>query len=93
MNKERLLNELIIDDLHDFPDLLDLAEESGIEVVKEMYRKHETMDLRVPYLKNNVQLIKRFILRNKENMTIPQLSRETGWSQERIKKTINEKGE
>jgi surfactin synthase thioesterase subunit len=89
MNKEKLLDSMVISDLRDYPDLLDLAQESGIEVVKEMYRKHETMDLRVPYLKNNVQLIKRYISENKQSMTIPQLSRETGWSQERVKKLIS----
>lgn len=85
MNKEFLLENLILKDLEPHSDMHDVGVESGIEIVKELYRKHEGLKLYVPNLSSNKSLIVRVLLENKYKCTEYELARQVGWRVDQVK--------
>lgn len=88
MDKELLLENLHIDDLKIHPDLHDLADTSGIEIVKELYRNHEGISFYTPDIRSNKPLMERFINENKNKYSEYQISRIIGWRIEKVRTVL-----
>ncbi|MCX6145716.1 MAG: hypothetical protein NTW25_00475, partial [Candidatus Kapabacteria bacterium] len=85
MNKNILLENLQLTDLEIYSDMHDIGAESGLEIVKELYLKHEGLRLYVPSLSSNKSLIERFITENKNKYSEHQLARFIGWRVDQVR--------
>lgn len=91
MNKNILLENLQIEDLEIYSDMHDIAVESGLEIIKELYLKHEGLKLYIPSLTSNKRLIERFIKENKNKYSEHQLSRIIGWRVDQVRCVLYKK--
>lgn len=84
MDKEFLLKYLRVEHLTNNQELYEVAEMSGLDVAKSLFRNHETMRmLYIPMLNNNKELMRDIIKANKE-MPVTQLAALTGCTRQRI---------
>ncbi len=91
MDKEFILRHLKKEHLAGNEGLSEIAEMSGLDIVKDLFRNHETMrDLYIPMLNNNKELMKEVIKKNKDKFSICQLANMTGLTRKRIEKLIDE---
>lgn len=83
MNKDLILNHLKVEHLKDNEALREIAEESGIEVVKLLLRNHEGLHVYVPKVSNLPLLMEAFIgesskhLNERQLQTITNVTRQT----------------
>ncbi len=71
--------------------LTEIADISGMDIVKTLLKNHEGLRMcYVPMLSNNKELIREVIRCNKDKMTITQLVNITGLSRRKIERMIAE---
>jgi 4-alpha-glucanotransferase len=91
MDREFVLQYLKIDHLKGNSELMEIAENSGLDYVKELLREYPSMRVMyIPTLERNKALMMDVIRENLGKMSIQQLSRRTGLSIKRIKRYIRE---
>ncbi|ROL55832.1 hypothetical protein D9V84_10490 [Bacteroidetes/Chlorobi group bacterium Naka2016] len=91
MDREFVLKYLKIEHLKSNAELLEIAENSGLDYVKELLREYPSMRIMyIPTLERNKPLMMDVIRENIGKMTVRQLARKTGLSIKRIKKYIRE---
>jgi len=85
MDKDFVLKYLDVEHLRDNQELLEIAEISGIEVVKTLLKNHESMRvLYIPTLKRNKDLMMTVIRENMHKYSVSQLARLTGLTRKRV---------
>ena len=88
MDKEFILKNLKKEHLKGNAELFEVAELSGLDIVKELLRNHEEMRLYVPCLTNQKKLMREIIEKNKDSLSVEQLSNVTGMPRRKIKKLL-----
>jgi hypothetical protein len=84
MDKEFLLKYLKVEHLANNQELSEVAEMSGIDVAKQLFRNHETMRmLYIPMLNKNKELLIE-VIKDNSGMSIAQLATLTGCTRQRI---------
>lgn len=91
MDKEFILRYLKKEHLAGNSDLSEIAEISGLDVVKTLIKNHETMRMcYIPMLANNKELMCDVIRKNKDKMTVNQLASVTGFTRRKVERMIAE---
>ena len=91
MDKELILKHLKKEHLKGNDELYEIADVSGLDVVKELFRNHEGMRMcYIPMLVNNKSLMRDFLRVNKTKFTVHQLVEITGKSRRKIEEMIAE---
>ncbi|QLH52765.1 MAG: hypothetical protein CH6_0067 [Candidatus Kapaibacterium sp.] len=91
MDRAFVLQYLKIEHLQNNSELMEIAENSGLEYVKELLREYPSMRVMyIPTLERNKELMKEVIRANIGKLTVRQLSRKTGLSMKKIKQYIKE---
>lgn len=94
MDKDFILKYLRVEHLATNSELLEIAEGSGLEVVKPLLKNHEQMgNLYIPLLTSNKALMCAVIADNRDKMTVRQLATITGLNRRRVQQLINEMNE
>lgn len=91
MDRDFVLQYLRIEHLRGNAELVEIAENSGLDYVKVLLREYPSMRVMyIPTLERNKALIQEVIRANIDKMSVRQLARKTGLSIKRIKKYIKE---
>ena len=91
MDKEFILRYLKEEHISNNENLAEIAELSGLEVVKTLLRNHESMRLNcIPLLNKNKKLMYTVISDNYKSMSVKHLSDLTGLRRSKVQEIIKE---
>lgn len=91
MDRDFVLQYLKIEHLRGNSELMEIAENSGLEYVKELLREYPSMRVMyIPTLERNRELMMEVIRANKDKMSVTQLARKTGLSVKKVKQYLRE---
>ncbi|MFN3327600.1 MAG: hypothetical protein ACK40U_01885 [Fervidobacterium pennivorans] len=91
VDREFVLQYLRVEHLRGNSELMEIAENSGLDYVKELLREYPSMRVMyIPTLERNKPLMLEVIRANMEKMSVRQLARKTGLSLKKIKQYIKE---
>lgn len=90
MNKDFILEYLKKEHLSGHSELLEIAEESGLEVVKLLLKNHSALHLYVPKITSLPLLMKDFLKDNESKLDCKQLQYTTGLSKRNIDEYLKE---
>ncbi|MEM5793555.1 MAG: winged helix-turn-helix transcriptional regulator [Candidatus Aenigmatarchaeota archaeon] len=91
MDRDFVLQYLKIEHLRGNSELMEIAENSGLEYVKELLREYPSMRVMyIPTLERNRELMMEVIRANKDKMSVTQLARKTGLSVKKVKEYLRE---
>lgn len=91
MDREFVLQYLRIEHLQSNSELMEIAENSGLDYVKELLREYPSMRVMyIPTLERNKELMMEVIRANKDKMSVTQLARKTGLSVKKVKQYLRE---
>jgi len=88
MDKKFILQHLKIEHLREHPSLLEIAETSGLEVVKELLTNHEQTNFYIPRISSIEGLLRDFVDLNKSTMSEHELRKRSDLSKKTIQKFL-----
>ncbi len=90
MDKEFVLKYLKPEHVEGIETLEEIAEASGMEVVIQLYKNHETLRGYIPTMLSNKSLMHDVIKDNYQTMSVKQLADKTGLRRQKILQIIKE---